>query len=49
MWIIWNYRTDVIEQVKVRFDTEGISFPFPQRDVHVHYAQKGENGDGRAE
>ncbi len=26
------------EQVKLRFDKEGISFPFPQRDVHLFQA-----------
>lgn len=24
-----------LEKVKVRFDQEGIHFPFPQRDIHV--------------
>jgi small conductance mechanosensitive channel len=33
----WTFRTDVTERVKLQFDAEGISFPFPQRDVHVHY------------
>lgn len=28
-------RFDIIEQVKLRFDAEGISIPFPQRDVHL--------------
>lgn len=27
---------DVTEQVKLRFDAEGISIPFPQRDVHLY-------------
>jgi small conductance mechanosensitive channel len=27
--------SDVTEKVKLRFDQEGISIPFPQRDVHV--------------
>ncbi len=26
-------------QVKLRFDAEGISIPFPQRDVHLYQAQ----------
>lgn len=34
----WSFRTDTIEKVKVRFDAEGIVFPFPQRDVHLYYA-----------
>ncbi len=32
----WNVYFDTIEKVKKRFDAEGISIPFPQRDVHVH-------------
>jgi small conductance mechanosensitive channel len=27
---------DTNESVKKRFDAEGISFPFPQRDVHLY-------------
>jgi small conductance mechanosensitive channel len=27
---------DFTEAVKLRFDAEGISIPFPQMDVHVH-------------
>jgi len=29
---------DLTETVKERFDSEGISIPFPQRDVHLHPA-----------
>jgi small conductance mechanosensitive channel len=32
----WAVRWDLTRQVKERFDAEGISFPFPQRDVHMH-------------
>jgi len=32
----WNVHWDVTRAVKMRFDAEGISIPFPQRDVHVH-------------
>lgn len=32
---------DVLEAVKKRFDTQGISIPFPQRDVHVYEHRKG--------
>ena len=28
-------RFTVTEQVKLRFDKEGVSIPFPQRDVHL--------------
>ncbi|TET94848.1 MAG: mechanosensitive ion channel family protein, partial [Candidatus Zixiibacteriota bacterium] len=27
---------DTTEKVKKQFDAEGISIPFPQRDVHIH-------------
>ncbi len=36
----WAVRFDLIERIKVRFDQEGISIPFPQRDVHL-YEEKG--------
>jgi small conductance mechanosensitive channel len=32
----WNVQFDLTEQVKLRFDAEGIKIPFPQRDVHVY-------------
>ena len=32
----WNVYWDVTRTVKERFDAEGVSIPFPQRDVHVH-------------
>ncbi len=31
----WAFFWDFTEAVKLRFDDEGISIPFPQRDVHV--------------
>jgi small conductance mechanosensitive channel len=31
----WDVYWDVTREVKIRFDAEGISIPFPQRDVHV--------------
>lgn len=31
----WDSYWDLTKQVKLRFDEEGISIPFPQRDVHV--------------
>ncbi len=31
----WGVHFDVTEQVKLRFDQEGISIPYPQQDVHV--------------
>jgi small conductance mechanosensitive channel len=31
----WDAYWDIARAVKVRFDAEGISIPFPQRDVHL--------------
>jgi len=31
----WDTYWDLTKAVKLRFDKEGISIPFPQRDVHV--------------
>jgi len=31
----WDVHWDVTREVKLRFDREGISIPFPQRDVHL--------------
>jgi small conductance mechanosensitive channel len=32
----WDVYWDVTRTVKERFDAEGVSIPFPQRDVHMH-------------
>jgi hypothetical protein len=32
----WDIYWDITRTVKERFDAEGVSIPFPQRDVHVH-------------
>jgi len=32
----WDVYWDVTETVKQRFDAEGVSIPFPQRDVHIY-------------
>lgn len=32
---VWPLRFDIIKRIKERFDEEDISFPFPQRDVHL--------------
>ena len=32
----WNVYWDITRAVKHRFDAEGITIPFPQRDVHVY-------------
>lgn len=31
----WNLQNDLREQVKLRFDQEGITIPFPQHTVHI--------------
>jgi len=32
----WTLQRDMPERVKLRFDAEGITIPFPRRDVHLH-------------
>lgn len=32
----WDVYWDITRTVKMRFDAEGISIPFPQRDVHIY-------------
>ena len=32
----WTVQWDLTREVKKRFDAQGISIPFPQRDVHLH-------------
>lgn len=32
----WPVRSELIEQVKLSFDENGVSIPFPQMDVHVN-------------
>ncbi|MBW7861566.1 MAG: mechanosensitive ion channel [Rhodocyclaceae bacterium] len=32
----WLVRADVLERVKTALEAEGITIPFPQRDLHVH-------------
>ena len=34
----WGVMLDMNEAIKKRFDKEGISFPFPQQDVHLYKA-----------
>lgn len=36
----WGVKFDYTEAVKLRFDKEGISIPFPQQDVHLHKVEK---------
>ena len=32
----WGVKFDLTEAIKKRFDNDGISFPFPQQDVHLY-------------
>jgi small conductance mechanosensitive channel len=34
----WGVMFDLTEAIKKRFDEEGISFPYPQQDVHLYQA-----------
>ncbi len=36
----WGVMFDLTEAIKKRFDQDGISFPFPQQDVHLYNASK---------
>jgi small conductance mechanosensitive channel len=39
----WDVYWDVTREVKRRFDEEGISIPFPQRDVHIYQEDNTDN------
>jgi small conductance mechanosensitive channel len=32
----WGVHFDLLEAIKLRFDEDGISIPYPQQDVHLH-------------
>ena len=34
----WAVHFDLLESIKLRFDQEGISIPYPQQDIHLHGA-----------
>ncbi|OLQ77667.1 mechanosensitive ion channel protein MscS [Photobacterium proteolyticum] len=36
----WDVYWDITREVKIRFDKEGLSIPFPQQDVHLHIVNK---------
>jgi len=37
----WSFFFDTTEKVKKQFDAQGVSIPFPQRDVHVYERKEG--------
>ena len=37
----WDVYWDITREVKRRFDAEGVSIPFPQRDVHIYQQTPG--------
>ena len=39
----WAVYWDLTRQVKERFDAEGVSIPFPQRDVHLYTVESGKS------
>jgi len=43
----WAVYWDLMRQVKERFDAEGISIPYPQRDVHLHGPATAAAGGGQ--
>jgi len=36
----WPVRADLLEKIKLAFDANGISIPYPQQDVYMHEAAK---------
>jgi small conductance mechanosensitive channel len=36
----WPVRADLLEKIKLAFDANGISIPYPQQDVYMHEASK---------
>ena len=36
----WDVRWHLIRQIKLTFDAEGISIPYPQQDIHLHQVPK---------
>lgn len=42
----WVTRCDLVEKIKLRFDTEGIQFAFPQLDLHINDEASRTHGSG---
>ena len=40
----WDVYWDLTRAVKLRFDQEGISIPFPHRELHVNLGMGGAEG-----
>jgi len=40
----WDVYWDITRAVKIRFDENDISIPFPQRDIHLYSAENGPDG-----
>ena len=36
----WTVYWDITRNVKVRFDAEGLSIPYPQQDLHIYQEQQ---------
>lgn len=36
----WNVYFDLTEKIKIAFDKEGITIPYPQQDVHMHTVEE---------
>ena len=36
----WDVRLDLTEKIKLTFDKEGISFPYPQQEVHMRQVEQ---------
>ena len=44
----WAVRADLLENIKLSFDANGISIPFPQRDMHVYQVDPSGASDDKA-
>jgi small conductance mechanosensitive channel len=44
----WAVRADLLENIKLSFDANGISIPFPQRDMHVYQVEPSGASDDKA-
>jgi small conductance mechanosensitive channel len=45
----WVTRCDLLEKTKLRFDSEGIQFAFPQLDLHINQDGSRAGGSGYPE